>query len=706
MPFNNNYNRSIAREIDYMNRNYITHLDSTGQGTINYRMQMDRGIIGAGKGSKIFCNKNDSDSDDEYVGKGGAILGFAAGSILGKEKKQAGLRSKREISTYSSLGAPLSISTAAIVEADDDAVPIDKPPPPPIEGEKTGGTKLGFKKTYFPATSEIGRKAPLTAAIRPHIGSMMRAGRKVSVRDLGDYDSDSSYESSGDEIVQKGKMILASMEVVRPVRRRGGDKPEEEAPKPAEEATQKGDKSSKIKDAINQIKDIKREVDINYRANITRDKKEGSGMDMEGEGIASALGSVARLGAKAARFAATKAGKFAAAAAKKSKALAKAAASKAKAAASKLLKKSKSTLSKGIKAAKNVKSKTIVKGIQGAVDIGRTAADMFGNKQQEQNMNSRVSREEDEELAPEEEEDEEIDEVEQAENTVKEKQAREKEAKVQAKAKQQESQKTADIEKLKQDVTEAQESSGVPETGPKWQKDKRVIESENKEVLGNVLGYSIYSKTPVDDWNEFYSDDFGDFTGASIEQIINTLKLQSMTPEDIQQLLSQSQGAIKAQESRGISSTITSAKIEPRTDVGNVNKNTSCLDSYNNVADSVATAGREVRPVRQNNSYFGGYFKNTLKSTRGVQEVMKEKAQMNASSLSGLGKSKAPKKKGRKTNKQKLIESEMKSSSMSGMAKPKKPNARAEIVRKIMKEKGMKLIEASKYVKANNLYKK
>jgi len=36
--------------------------------------------------------------------------------------------------------------------------------------------------------------------------------------------------------------------------------------------------------------------------------------------------------------------------------------------------------------------------------------------------------------------------------------------------------------------------------------------------------------------------------------------------------------------------------------------------------------------------------------------------------------------------------------------KPKKVNKRAEIVKKVMKEKGLKLIEASKYVKANNLY--
>ena len=38
--------------------------------------------------------------------------------------------------------------------------------------------------------------------------------------------------------------------------------------------------------------------------------------------------------------------------------------------------------------------------------------------------------------------------------------------------------------------------------------------------------------------------------------------------------------------------------------------------------------------------------------------------------------------------------------------KQKKPNQRAEIVKKVMKEKGLSLIESSKYVKANNLYNK
>jgi coproporphyrinogen III oxidase-like Fe-S oxidoreductase len=39
-----------------------------------------------------------------------------------------------------------------------------------------------------------------------------------------------------------------------------------------------------------------------------------------------------------------------------------------------------------------------------------------------------------------------------------------------------------------------------------------------------------------------------------------------------------------------------------------------------------------------------------------------------------------------------------------GSGAKKGRSARAEIVKKVMKEKGMKMIEASKYVKAHNLY--
>jgi hypothetical protein len=36
----------------------------------------------------------------------------------------------------------------------------------------------------------------------------------------------------------------------------------------------------------------------------------------------------------------------------------------------------------------------------------------------------------------------------------------------------------------------------------------------------------------------------------------------------------------------------------------------------------------------------------------------------------------------------------------------RKPNARAQIVKRVMNEKGMSMIAASKYVKEHNLYKK
>jgi hypothetical protein len=56
-----------------------------------------------------------------------------------------------------------------------------------------------------------------------------------------------------------------------------------------------------------------------------------------------------------------------------------------------------------------------------------------------------------------------------------------------------------------------------------------------------------------------------------------------------------------------------------------------------------------------------------------------------------------------------VVKSEMPSSTLSGLGKhkdvnPKRPNARAAIVRKVMAEKGLKLIEASKYVKEHGLY--
>jgi hypothetical protein len=88
----------------------------------------------------------------------------------------------------------------------------------------------------------------------------------------------------------------------------------------------------------------------------------------------------------------------------------------------------------------------------------------------------------------------------------------------------------------------------------------------------------------------------------------------------------------------------------------------------------------------------------------GLSVVPNPKAQAASKVLSTLGAGK--KKTGRpskmKGGRQLVPVANMKSSSMAGQGKPK--NKRAEIVKKIMKEKGLSMIEASKYVKENKLY--
>jgi len=188
-----------------------------------------------------------------------------------------------------------------------------------------------------------------------------------------------------------------------------------------------------------------------------------------------------------------------------------------------------------------------------------------------------------------------------------------------------------------------------------------------------ILGFTMYSEDPVGDWVKAYSDSFGDFEGLSPEEMINKLYVLKMKDKDIQMYLKQSQGASKANESRGVSSTLSSARVTPR-DIGNKNKNTACLDGYNNVANKNETAQRETRPVRQNTTYFGqsgGYFKKTLKATRGKDELkVVPKAQMQGSTMSGFGKP----------------EAQMHSSSMSGMGMHMNEKKRKAELRKMGKD--------------------
>jgi hypothetical protein len=88
----------------------------------------------------------------------------------------------------------------------------------------------------------------------------------------------------------------------------------------------------------------------------------------------------------------------------------------------------------------------------------------------------------------------------------------------------------------------------------------------------------------------------------------------------------------------------------------------------------------------------------------GLSMVPLPQAQLASTALGALG---AGKKRGRPSKMKggNLVPvANMKSSSMAGQGKPK--NKRSEIVKKIMKEKGLSMIEASKYVRLNNLYVK
>jgi hypothetical protein len=118
MPYDNEYNKKLARETDYNNRKYIAHCDTTGQGTINYRVNIGRNTVGyggdSGCGEATFSkgdsSESESESDEEpETGEGGqGILGIQSGTLLGGPKPPR--VSRRAYSSFSSLGASLTLN--------------------------------------------------------------------------------------------------------------------------------------------------------------------------------------------------------------------------------------------------------------------------------------------------------------------------------------------------------------------------------------------------------------------------------------------------------------------------------------------------------------------------------------------------------------------------------------------------------------------
>lgn len=116
MPYNNLYNQAIAKQVDFINKKYVSHSDMTGQGTVDYTQSVNlvggnnpNSMMGCGysggvaeykkssaskhacpKGHAVCnCDEYESDSEDEKEMEGGAILGFQDHTVIIPKKQHA-----------------------------------------------------------------------------------------------------------------------------------------------------------------------------------------------------------------------------------------------------------------------------------------------------------------------------------------------------------------------------------------------------------------------------------------------------------------------------------------------------------------------------------------------------------------------------------------------------------------------------------------
>jgi hypothetical protein len=131
-------------------------------------------------------------------------------------------------------------------------------------------------------------------------------------------------------------------------------------------------------------------------------------------------------------------------------------------------------------------------------------------------------------------------------------------------------------------------------------------------------------------------------------------------------------------------------------------------DMLNIESGSGYTGGAQLGSEMEGGGFFDS-FMSVLKPLASVAKVGLSlvplpQAQMASSLLGAVGASKP--KRGRKAKSALIPHSELPGSSMAGGGSSDGRKRRAEIVKKIMKERGVKMIEASKIVKAEGLYKK
>ena len=167
MPYDNEYNRMISRDIDYFNRKYVVHSDATGQGTVDYRSQMsDMSRIGGGAGCAEYSMGT--------AKKGGAILGIQDGTVLGGPRVRT--VSHRTEASFSSLGAPLQPPSGVVINSGN------------VQPYRDLGSMLN--KTVAEAKAEVqqkigaGGKTATEAEAKAYVEKLMKGERKKLTKGL------------------------------------------------------------------------------------------------------------------------------------------------------------------------------------------------------------------------------------------------------------------------------------------------------------------------------------------------------------------------------------------------------------------------------------------------------------------------------------------------------------------------------------------
>ena len=707
MPYDNDYNRMISRDIDYFNRKYVMHCSTTGQGTIDYRAEMSGGCNsceGGGAGSKTFHSGDDSDEEMS----GGAILGIQSGTVLGGP--ETARETRRVISSFSSLGAPIGFSPNAInnpvSRAQDapppSAQPVGAPPagappagapgaPPAVPRVGMGGAILGPLKSYenrymynspnfsaAPVKDMRGVKVSLSSLGRPDMpksGMTNKAGAEVYVRDLGNGDSDSDEGYTGAGEYESSSSDSSS-----------------EYSSSEEEGLQRrehNETSQAVKRARNYL-DGGVCSDLGYGgvrktgfkpkpAPAPKPKPGGPGKNEPGKGPGDNVSAPPPPGGP------------------------------------------KPPKPPSAPPGPPAPGKGPGGPGKGPGGPGKGPSDSSKPTKAEKRKAKREAERQAKENAP------------------------------QTPAPNKPGKQSAPAAPA---APAAASKPGAPQanpSGPSWLTTANKAIDLGLAVVQVINGFKMFSDDPAGDFLDFYEDELCDDLGPNpkIEDIIQCLQDQGYDDEEIQNLLSLSQGAIGEQPGKEVSQSLKVKHDERK--YGNKDKNTACMDAMNGVGDAEDKPSAEEKPVRKQASYFGGYFKETVNATEGQQRFPTVNAQMNSRIGFGkpiVGKGDNEGQPSRKARRNAMVPvpvpkkvAEIRPPSPlrpktppqppqpQGKGKPKvgkggplklpemkkesckpvegsgkKPNKRAEIVKKIMKEKGLKMIDASKYVKEHNLY--